>query len=136
MRLNRFNLYEAEDDIDDFDIVDDYIEDDDYPDLDSANYEEVLDTLKTISDKLNVSGRRDRRNDNVFIYSVSANVKVNVEFYDTVQSIDTEIVNKTKSGNDYNIYVDCTDDITEISNISDYMNTAALLIKEIQDKLM
>ena len=138
MRFRRFNLYEADDDaeIDDFDIVDDFINDSEFLDTDNADYDTILESLNTISSKLSISGRLDRNDDNIYIFSISSSVKVMVEFYDSIQSVETEIVNKKKAGNDYSVMIDCSDDTTEIANMSDYLNTAILLIKEIQDKLM
>ena len=129
-------LYEDEfDEFDDFDEeeFDDFDEFED--DMESAGSEEILEQLKTISDKLGISGKPSKKESDLFVYSLSSTVKVNVRFSDEIEDITTEIKNNYDSDGD-NIHIDCTDDTTEISNISDYLNTAILLIKSIQDKLM
>lgn len=116
---------------DEFDDFDDEFDDD----IESAGSEEIAEQLKIISDKLGISGKMSKKDPNLFVYSLSSIVKVNVIFSDEIEDITTEIKNNYDSVGD-NIRIDCTDDTTEISNISDYLNTAILLIKNIQDKLM
>lgn len=122
-----------EDDFDDFE--DDDFDDEFEDDIESVGSEEIADQLKIISDKLGISGKMSKKDSNLFVYSLSSIVKVNIRFSDEIEDITTEIKNNYESSGD-NIWIDCTDDTTEISNISDYLNTAILLIKNIQDKLM
>ena len=140
MRFRNYPLYE--DDFDDeFDTeFDDEFGDDEFDDEfddfeEEVVSEEIANSLKTISDKLGISGKMSKKENGLFIYSISSNVKVNVRFSDEVEEVFTEIKNNYELENN-NIKIDCTDDTTEISNISDYLNTAILLIKDIQDKLM
>ena len=141
MRFRNYPLYEDdfEDEFDtDFDdeFGDDEFDDDEFDDFEEEVVsEEIANSLKIISDKLGISGKMSKKENGLFIYSISSNVKVNVRFSDEVEEVFTEIKNNYELENN-NIKIDCTDDTTEISNISDYLNTAILLIKDIQDKLM
>ena len=133
MRFGRYYSPLYEDEFDEFD--EDEFDDDFDDDIESAGSEEIAEQLKIISDKLGISGKMSKKDSNLFVYSLSSTVKVNVIFSDEIEDITTEIKNNYDSVGD-NIRIDCTDDTTEISNISDYLNTAILLIKNIQDKLM
>lgn len=136
MRFGRYYSPLYEDEFDEFDEDEfDEFDDDFDDDIESAGSEEIAEQLKIISDKLGISGKMSKKDSNLFVYSLSSTVKVNVIFSDEIEDITTEIKNNYDSVGD-NIRIDCTDDTTEISNISDYLNTAILLIKSIQDKLM
>ena len=119
----------------------DLYEDDDieYDDLDDMDLGEIvsddlmIEELDKISKNLGISGRVDN-NTGDYKFSISSMVKVFIDISDGITDIRTEI--RTDKPEDKNVYIDCFDDTTELSNLSDYLNTATLLIKEIQDKLL
>lgn len=121
----RLHLYEDDD-------IEDVIEDDE--DFDEILSDDLLiDELDKISKNLGISGRVDN-NTGDYKFSISSTVKVIVEIDGGITGIRTEI--KKDRPEDKNVYIDCFDDTTELSNLSDYLNTATLLIKDIQDKLL
>lgn len=129
MHLHRYNLYE-QDDIDDFDVIDDFIEDEEFIAEDG-----LLEQLEIISEKLSISGRLDRNDNNKYVYSISSRLKLIVEFEDG-EIVDMYVDIRKSKASDESSYIDCMDDTTELSNMSDYLNTATMLVKEIEDKLM
>ena len=115
--------------------LDDELLDDDVVEVeaDFDNYDDLRDQLKTISDKLGVSGKISQNNTNDFIFSISSHVKLHVDFDNTID----DIYIKINSGDrDKESIFNCYDDTTELSNLSDEINTAIMVVKEIQDKLM
>ena len=100
---------------------------------DFDNYDDLRDQLKTISDKLGVSGKVSQRDTNDFIFSISSHVKLHVEFDNVID----DMYIKIRSGErDNESTFNCYDDTTELSNLSDEINTAIMVAKEVQDKLM
>ena len=115
--------------------LEDELLDDDVVEVESDfdNYDDLRDQLKTISDKLGVSGKISQNNTNDFIFSISSHVKLHVDFDNTID----DMYIKINSGNrDKESIFNCYDDTTELSNLSDEINTAIMVVKEIQDKLM
>lgn len=115
--------------------LDDELLDDDVVEVeaDFDNYDDLRDQLKTISDKLGVSGKISQNNTNDFIFSISSHVKLHVDFDNTID----DMYIKINSGDrDKESIFNCYDDTTELSNLSDEINTAIMVVKEIQDKLM
>lgn len=100
----------------------------------SLRYDEIKATLKSISQKLAVSGRINPDDSNEFIFSISARVILRVTFYDKIKDIRVEI--RPASRDTRQVFFKCLEETTELSNLSDYINTAVLVAKDIQDKLM
>jgi hypothetical protein len=117
-----------------FNLEDELLDDDVVEvEADFDNYDDLRDQLKTISDKLGVSGKISQNNTNDFIFSISSHVKLHVDFDNTID----DMYIKINSGNrDKESIFNCYDDTTELSNLSDEINTAIMVVKEIQDKLM
>ena len=119
-----------------FNLDDELLDDDD--DIveiedDFDNYDDLRDQLKTISDKLGVSGKVSQKDTNDFIFSISSHVKLHVEFDNAID----DMYIKIRSGErDSESTFNCYDDTTELSNLSDEINTAIMVAKEVQDKLM
>ena len=110
-----------------------YEEDEDEIDDEFDNYDDLRDQLKTISDKLGVSGKVSQNDTNDFIFSISSHVKLHVEFENAID----DMYIKIRSGErDSESTFNCYDDTTELSNLSDEINTAIMVAKEVQDKLM
>lgn len=125
----RLYLDEAGFNLDDELLDDDTIEIED----DFDNYDDLRDQLKTISDKLGVSGKVSQKDTNDFIFSISSHVKLHVEFDNAID----DMYIKIRSGErDSESTFNCYDDTTELSNLSDEINTAIMVAKEVQDKLM
>lgn len=100
---------------------------------DFDNYDDLRDQLKTISDKLGVSGKVSQKDTNDFIFSISSHVKLYVEFDNAID----DMYIKIRSGErDSESTFNCYDDTTELANLSDEINTAIMVAKEVQDKLM
>lgn len=115
--------------------LDDELLDDDVVEVeaDFDNYDDLRDQLKTISDKLGVSGKVSQKDTNDFIFSISSHVKLHVEFDNAID----DMYIKIRSGErDNESTFNCYDDTTELSNLSDEINTAIMVAKEVQDKLM
>lgn len=115
--------------------LDDELMDDDVVEIedDFDNYDDLRDQLKTISDKLGVSGKVSQKDTNDFIFSISSHVKLHVEFDNAID----DMYIKIRSGErDSESTFNCYDDTTELSNLSDEINTAIMVAKEVQDKLM
>lgn len=125
----RLYLDEAGFNLDDELLDDEVVEIED----DFDNYDDLRDQLKTISDKLGVSGKISQKDTNDFIFSISSNVKLHVEFDNAID----DMYIKIRSGErDNESTFNCYDDTTELSNLSDEINTAIMVAKEVQDKLM
>ena len=125
----RLYLDEAGFNLDDELLDDDTIEIED----DFDNYDDLRDQLKTISDKLGVSGKVSQKDTNDFIFSISSHVKLHVEFDNVID----DMYIKIRSGErDSESTFNCYDDTSELSNLSDEINTAIMVAKEVQDKLM
>lgn len=125
----RLYLDEAGFNLDDEFLDDDVVEIED----DFDNYDDLRDQLKTISDKLGVSGKVSQKDTNDFIFSISSHVKLHVEFDNAID----DMYIKIRSGErDSESTFNCYDDTTELSNLSDEINTAIMVAKEVQDKLM
>lgn len=125
----RLYLDEAGFNLDDELLDDDVVEIED----DFDNYDDLRDQLKTISDKLGVSGKVSQKDTNDFIFSISSHVKLHVEFDNAID----DMYIKIRSGErDSESTFNCYDDTTELSNLSDEINTAIMVAKEVQDKLM
>ena len=115
--------------------LDDELLDDEVVEIedDFDNYDDLRDQLKTISDKLGVSGKVSQNDTNDFIFSISSHVKLHVEFENAID----DMYIKIKSGDrERESIFNCYEDTTELSNLSDEINTAIMVAKEIQDKLM
>lgn len=125
----RLYLDEAGFNLDDELLDDDVVEIED----DFDNYDDLRDQLKTISDKLGVSGKVSQKDTNDFIFSISSHVKLHVEFDN---AIDDMYISIRSGERDNESTFNCYDDTTELSNLSDEINTAIMVAKEVQDKLM
>lgn len=125
----RLYLDEAGFNLDDELLDDEVVEIED----DFDNYDDLRDQLKTISDKLGVSGKVSQNDTNDFIFSISSHVKLHVEFENAID----DMYIKIKSGDrERESIFNCYEDTTELSNLSDEINTAIMVAKEVQDKLM
>lgn len=119
-----------------FNLDDELLDDDDDVveiEDDFDNYDDLRDQLKTISDKLGVSGKVSQKDTNDFIFSISSHVKLHVEFDNAIDDMYIKIRNGER---DSESTFNCYDDTTELSNLSDEINTAIMVAKEVQDKLM
>lgn len=126
--MKLYQQYLSEDD--DFEIEDEIeVVEDDFD-----NYDDILQQLKKISKNLDVSGKLNQNDDNQFIYSISSRVKLCVSFDNEIDDMYIRIEPGSKDNK--KVIVKCKDDTTELSNLSDYINTATLVVKEIQEKLM
>lgn len=118
-----------------FNLDDELLDDEDIIEIDDEfdNYDDLRDQLKTISDKLGVSGKVSQNDTNDFIFSISSHVKLHVEFENAID----DMYIKIKSGDrERESIFNCYEDTTELSNLSDEINTAIMVAKEVQDKLM
>ena len=101
---------------------------------DFDNYDAIRKQLSRISDSLGVSGKINQSNKNEYIYSISSRVKLYVRFNTTIRDMYVKLNPARNDGRE--VLINCYSDTTEISNMSDELNTATMVAREISNKLI
>ena len=101
---------------------------------DFDNYDAIRKQLSRISDSLGVSGKINQGNKNEYIYSISSRVKLYVRFNTTIRDMYVKLNPARNDGRE--VLINCYSDTTEISNMSDELNTATMVAREISNKLI